>query len=94
MNGRAPEFKRVIPVTLINPETREFKTFHKNAHQQYLITVGKFYGCTYEVGKTEQTEKDPGNAEYKKLRSNGWIKWQDYCKAKNLYIEEYGYYLD
>lgn len=93
MNGRAPEYKKVNPVTLIDPKTNKFKTFHKNAHEQLMITDGRFWGCTYEIGESVYPDRENGNAEYKKLRKNGWIKWQDFCNEKNLYIGDYGYYL-
>lgn len=88
-----PDYARVNHTTLINRETREFKTFTKNAHEQLLIVSGKFWGLTYEVENPERTTKEAGNAEYIRLRREGWIKWQDYCLEKNLDIREYGYIL-
>ena len=82
MNGRAPEYRRCNEITIINPKTRQFKTFWKNVHQQFLITDGKVEGCTFTVGKAELTEKGPGNALYKELRQNGWKKWEDFCEDK------------
>lgn len=80
-------------ITLINSKTGEFKTFWKNVHGQCLISEGKFHGLTYEVGSPKLTERDPGNAEFLRLRKLGWIKWQDFCKMRSIYIGDYGYYL-
>ena len=93
MNGRAPKYRKCNEITLINPATREFKTFWKNAHQQFLISEGKFYGLTYEAGNGELVDKESGNAEYIRLRKEGWMKWQDYCREKSLCISDYGYRL-
>lgn len=75
MNGRAPAYVHVNEVTLWNPETREFRTFWKNVHQQRLITTGHYYGLTYEIEETRVTDKEAGNAEYLACKAAGFEKW-------------------
>ena len=80
-------------ITLINNETREFKTFWTNVHDQHFISEGTFYGLTYEIGEGVLVNKEEGNEEYRKLREAGWMKWNEFCSELGIDISEYGYYL-
>ena len=84
MNGRAPEYRRCNEVTMVNPETWEFKTFWKNVHQQFLITEGTINGCTYKAGESRLVEsKEEGNAEYIECRKAGWLTFREFLKKQN-----------
>lgn len=82
MNGRAPAYRKCNEVTLVKEIDGKVKfyTFWKNVHQQFLVSSGYIYGCTYSVGEPVLVTKEEGNKLFLECRKADWVPMKEYYK--------------
>lgn len=92
MNGRAPAYRKCNEVTLVKEIDGKVKfyTFWKNVHQQFLVSSGYIYGCTYEVVGKSVVTKEEGNELFLECRKAGWVPMKEYFQDCPLIIQEQG----